>query len=339
MKQITLVFSIIVLFCVPIISQEIAFKVNKNVLYASPEGFDLTMDIYKPLSGKDSYPVMVIWHGGAWLANSKQIMSQASEYLVQHGELVVCNVNYRLLGDQNNSVTLNEIVEDVLGSLLWIKEHISDYGGDASQIAITGDSAGGHLAAMVLTQSNTLVADAYAGDNYGFNPSWMPNNMSVEQIGDEGLLSVQAAILSYPVINVIVRAERGFETKRNGVWKFAGVKPRGLFGNGYNLKNNPDLYELHSPILNIPNHNKVQLPPQFVHVGSNDKATPPEEIETYVSRLKAAGQPVEFSIYEGLNHAYLDSGCSEIFGHCFEEDAIPVLNDMILFLQEHLDRN
>ena len=55
------------------------------------------------------------------------------------GEFVVANMNYRLLGDQNNTVTMNQIIEDVFGGLLWVKENIAQYSGDPTRVAITGD--------------------------------------------------------------------------------------------------------------------------------------------------------------------------------------------------------
>ena len=100
------------------------YIITKDVLWASPGGFDLTMDIYTPNSGKDSYPVVVIFHGGGWLIRNKSIMDQMSKYLVTNSEYVICNVNYRLLSDNNNTINLNQIVEDVFGSILWIKDNI-----------------------------------------------------------------------------------------------------------------------------------------------------------------------------------------------------------------------
>ena len=102
---------------------------TENVLWASPKGFDLTMDIYTPNTDKSDYPVIIMFHGGGWLINDNSIMQQSAEYLATNGEYVVCNVNYRLLGDLNNTVTINEIVEDAFGAVLWVKEHIKKYKG------------------------------------------------------------------------------------------------------------------------------------------------------------------------------------------------------------------
>ena len=55
--------------------------------------------------------------------------------MVSNGEYVVCSVDYRLLGDQGNSVTLNEIVNDAFGAVLWVKKNIARYGGDPRRVA------------------------------------------------------------------------------------------------------------------------------------------------------------------------------------------------------------
>ncbi|MBO6795237.1 MAG: alpha/beta hydrolase [Balneolaceae bacterium] len=329
----------IVLFIQNVEAQSDSYTLQKDVLFASPEGFGLTMDIYTPNTGKDSYPVVVIWHGGGWLINTNDIMDEMSQYLAEQGEFVVCNVNYRLLGDQNNTVTLDEIVEDVFGSLLWIKSNISAYKGDPNQIAVTGDSAGGHLAAMVVSHGKVLESDGFDGATFGFSPSWLPEGKTAEQVAAEDGLEVQAAIPSYGVFNMVMRAENGFETSQNGFWEWGGATPRGLFGEAFNVEKNPDIYEATSPIHNVSDTSEKKYPPMFFHVGSEDTTTPPEAIEAYVSKLKQAGQQVEYKVYEGKKHAYLDNGCNDYFQQCFADDAVPVLNDMITFLNNHLKRN
>ncbi len=317
-------------------AQTTEFTKHDNVLFASPEGFDLTMDIYIPETGKESYPVLVIWHGGGWLINNETIMDEMAAYVASEGEYVVCNVNYRLLVDQNNTVTMNEIIEDVFGSLLWIKHNIEGYNGDPTRIGITGDSAGGHLTSIVLTHGRMLESDGFDGDTYGFTPSWMPEGKTPEEIAQEDGLEVQAAVVSYGAFDLLSAAQFGFETASNGFWAWGGGTPRGLFGDEYNVNDHPEMYKAVSPNYSIPTVDQYKLPPQFHHVGNLDQTTPEASIKAYVEEMKEAGQDVELKVFEGFTHAYLDSGCNEYLRSCFDTHAIPALETILPFLDKHL---
>ena len=310
-------------------------KVHRAITFASPAGHPLTLDIYVPQTGKPSYPVLVIYHGGGWLMNNNSIMDDLAMAMASQGELVVANMNYRLLVDQNNRVTINQIVEDAFGGVLWVKDHIAHYGGDPQRVAVTGDSAGGHLAAMIVLRGRQLQSDGFAGESLGFNPSYLPAGKTAEQIAREDGLKVQAAIISYGAFDLIEVAQEGFETSSNTFWQLSQAEARGLFGNHINAKDQPAHYQAVSPIYWVPKASAYRLPPQFVHVGSEDKATPPAAAQAYVDLLKAAGQPVEFKVYPGKNHAYLDKGCNWV-GSCFATGALWPVEDMIGFLRKTL---
>ena len=155
------------------------YKIHPNVEWSSPNDFPLTMDIYVPQTGKKTYPVLIVYHGGGWCINTKSVMDSLSIYVARHSEMIVCNTNYRLLTDQNNTVTLDQTYEDAINAALWVKSNIGDYGGDPARIALTGDSAGGHLAAMVALSNQ---------------------------------LKVNAVVPSYGVLNVVAWAEGAGET-------------------------------------------------------------------------------------------------------------------------------
>lgn len=312
------------------------FKVHKNVVWATPKNFPLTADIYVPTTGKATYPVLIIYHGGGWLINNNSIMSSMSEYVASHGDFIVANMNYRLLGDNKNSTTMNEIVEDALGGVLWVKDNIAHYGGDPKRIAVTGDSAGGHLASMILLGGRNLESDGFAGNTLGFKPSYLPKGKTAEQIAKRDGLKVQAAVISYGAFDLYSAALNNFEKPSNIFWGLAKAEARGLFGNTVNVNDNANYYKAVSPIFNIPLASVNKLPPQFIHVGSKDRTTPPTAVKNYVEQLEKAGQSVEFTLYEGKDHAFLDSGCSEYFKSCFDTVAPNALNDILRFLEKTL---
>jgi acetyl esterase len=311
------------------------FTKATDVLWASPKGFNLTMDIYTPNTGKASYPVIVVFHGGGWLINNKSIMLQSAEYLATKGEYIVCNVNYRLLGDLNNTITMNEIIEDAFGAVLWIKDNIAQYKGNANKIIVTGDSAGGHLAAMVATQGHNLESDGFQGATLGFTPTYLLKNKTAEQVAQANGLAVQAAMLSYGAYDIYASCLADFEKASNVFWSIGNTKPRGIFGANINVADNPAPYKQVSPIYNIPKATERKLPPMLLTVGSKDNLTTPASIEIYIAKLKDAGQTnTEYWIHEGRPHAFLDSGTNAFLGISFANDAPPALDKMIAFLNK-----
>mgnify|MGYP006266043113 FL=1 len=50
------------------------YSLAEDVLWASPGGFDLTMDVYTPVGDNGPYPVLMIFHGGGWLINDLSLI-------------------------------------------------------------------------------------------------------------------------------------------------------------------------------------------------------------------------------------------------------------------------
>ncbi|MFV8781286.1 alpha/beta hydrolase [Microbulbifer sp. SA54] len=314
-----------------------ALTIHRDIPWAEVNGRALTSDIFTPLeNAPEPRPVVVIYHGGGWLINSNRIMDSAARYIASHGDFVVANMNYRLLGDNANSTNMDDIVEDALGGLLWVKENIARYGGDPSRIAVTGDSAGGHLSAMVLLAARNLSSAGFSPESLAFTPTYLPGGKTPEDIAEHDALAVQAAVLSYGAFDLYSAALEGFESPDNFFWQMGGAKARGMFGAEYNAQQNPELYKAVSPVYLVPKATEYKLPPVFAHVGSKDTTTPPQAVEQFVDKLRSAGQDVEYKVYPGKNHAFLESGCNEYLGNCFDEDAPAALDDMIQFIQRVL---
>jgi acetyl esterase/lipase len=308
------------------------YVLAKDVVWSSPKGMDLTLDIYTPKSSKSINPVLIIFHGGGWLMNDNSIMDQMSQYLATNTEYVICNVNYRLLSDLENTVTLDEIVEDAFGAVLWIKDNIAKYKGDKTKIAVTGDSAGAHLSAMIVNSGMALSSNDEYEENLKFGPTWLPRNKTAEQVAEENGLAVQAAILSYGAFNIYKGSLDGFETFKNPFWLISGSKARGVFGNQYNAKINQNMYQAVSPIYNIPKQVERVLPPQYFIVGSEDSVTSPASVKKYIEELDSHGQKTTYWEYKDRNHAFLDSGSNFFLGSNFNEDAPQAIDRIIGFL-------
>ena len=336
MRQSTLKFTIIslVTFLCSSAFADHNIKHFKDILWASPKGFDLTLDIAAPDTKTKNKPVLVIFHGGGWLLNNKSIMTDLANSIASRTDVITVNANYRLLSDVNNTTTVEDIVEDGMGAVLWVKDNIKRYGGDPKKVAVTGDSAGGHLAAMVALGGRNLGSHGFTQKPLKFKPTYLPKGKTAEQVAKKDGLKLQAVILSYAGFSMVDVAKNNFETEKNPFWKYANVQPRGMFGDKINLTDNLDYYEAVSPNHYLPNAKKYKLPPQFVHVGALDGLTTPESAKHYVEQLQSLGQSVQFKIHPGKKHGFLDSGCNDYNNGCFKELSEPAVTDMINFLND-----
>ena len=90
------------------------------------------------------HPIIVYYHGGAFLAGDKKYRVSISEYYAKEGYFVYC-VNYRMAPE----VDLRGLARDCVDSLNYVKKLAEEYNIDLDNIVLTGDSAGGFLAAQL----------------------------------------------------------------------------------------------------------------------------------------------------------------------------------------------
>ncbi|MES2634707.1 MAG: alpha/beta hydrolase [Pseudomonadota bacterium] len=94
----------------------------------------------------DSAPVLVFIHGGYWRALDKRDHAFIAPAFTKEGVCVVVP-NYALCP----AVTVPQIVMQQVLAVAWTYRHIAKHGGDPNRITVIGHSAGGHLAAMMMS--------------------------------------------------------------------------------------------------------------------------------------------------------------------------------------------
>ena len=102
------------------------------------------LDIFP--AARSGAPVLVYIHGGYWRALDKRDQSFVAAPFVDAGAMVVLP-NHALCP----AVRIEDIALQLVLALVWVWRHAASYGGDPARIVVAGHSAGGHLAAMLLT--------------------------------------------------------------------------------------------------------------------------------------------------------------------------------------------
>ena len=198
-------------------------------------------------------PVMVYIHGGAWMIGDKREQGKPMMYeLVARGWVCVA-INYRL----SPKATWPDHIVDAKRAVAWVKEHIAEYGGDPSFVAVSGGSAGGHLCALLALS---------AGD-----PAFQPGFEDADT-------SVQACVPFYGVMDMTGSPEGS-----------------ALFGPGLlemlektrheddKESEHPEVFRAASPTYRV----RADAPPFFVLQGVNDTLVPVETARIFVERLRA----------------------------------------------------
>lgn len=119
-------------------------KIHRNVLYASPQGHDLRLDLYVPKTVQPA-PVVIWIFGGSWKIGSKGYHVNVRD-LTDYG-IAVAAIDYRL----SQTATYPAQLEDCQAALRWLQQNGGAYGIDPQRIGVSGESAGGHLAALLGT--------------------------------------------------------------------------------------------------------------------------------------------------------------------------------------------
>lgn len=118
--------------------------IHRRVLYASPAGQPLYMDLYVPRSPRPA-PVVLWIFGGSWRIGNKGYHVNLRD-LPSHG-IAIAAIDYRLSG----VATYPAQLQDCEAAAQWLRVNGRRYGLDPQRIGASGESAGGHLAALLGT--------------------------------------------------------------------------------------------------------------------------------------------------------------------------------------------
>jgi acetyl esterase/lipase len=242
--------------------------VAKRHLPYAPGGRRYELDVYQHRDRPQGRPVLLQVHGGGWTIGTKE--QQGIPLMLQmaaHGWVCVA-INYPL----SPRARWPEHLIAVKRAMAWIRANIAQYGGDPSFVAVTGGSAGGHLAAMLALTAHDQSLQPGFEDVDTAVQACVPHYGVYDFTADSGTKSAQQRLDSL-LRRVVMAREARY----------------------------PDDFRAASPISRI----TEDAPPFFVIHGRNDTLVPVAEARAFVDELRATStNPVAYAEIGGAQHAF-----------------------------------
>jgi len=219
--------------------------------------------VYHPSPGR-TLPVLLYLHGGGWVLGSLDTHDQVCRELAAETGGVVIAPAYRLAPEHPHPAAL----EDAWSVLRWIATHAATVGGDGSRIAVSGDSAGGHLTVALSLLSRDRVGPRIAAQ-IPIYPALQPD---------------------FDTPSMLANREGYLLTRDDLIWFWGHYLGGQVPG--------PDGYA--APLLAA---DVSGLPPALVITAEYDPLR--DEGRAWVARLAREGTCVELAEYTGVTHNFV----------------------------------
>jgi acetyl esterase len=208
--------------------------------------------------------LLVYFHGGGFVMGSIGIMDNVARELAHATGAVVVSVEYRLAPEH----PYPEGLDDCETVTRWAFANVDRFGVSHATVAVSGESAGGNLAAAVALK-----------------------------LRDAGDASLAAQVLIYP--SVAGSAHHPSREQFDGlvISRPLGEKYWAAYSGGRDLSNDPYAVPLAAPSLS-------GLPPALVILGGCDMLR--DEGRAYADRLREDGVDVEEICYAGQPHGFVN---------------------------------
>src|SRR6185312_4413175 len=248
------------------------YQAYPNIVYHVANNYQAKLDVYEPATASGPTPVVIVIHGGGWIAGTKEDRVLEMMPYLQMGFAAV-NVEYRMA-----QVSLAPAaVEDCRCALHWVFANAKKYNFDPSRVVIQGGSAGGHLALMT-----GMVTPAAGFDRDCFTDE---DNVWSDNPGTNKDPRV-AAIVNWFGISDVSDELSGPNAKGYAV-AWIGSQP-----------NAEEIAKRVSPI----NYVTSNLPPIITIHGDKDTLVPHAQSVRLHKALDAAGVPNELHTVPGAGH-------------------------------------
>jgi len=121
-----------------------SIQLDRDIVFATMDGHELKLDIACPKAGNGKLPAVIYIHGGGWVLGDKS-PNEAITY-AKNGFVGIA-IQYRL----STVARFPAAVHDCKSAIRWVRANAKKYGIDPDKIGVIGESAGGHLVALMGT--------------------------------------------------------------------------------------------------------------------------------------------------------------------------------------------
>jgi acetyl esterase/lipase len=237
----------------------------RDVTYAVVGGRPLQLDLLLP-AGSDNPPLVVWVHGGAWRSGSR---TSVRREFAEHG-FATASVGYRL----STEARFPAMIHDIKAAIRYLRAHAAEYGYRADRIAIAGDSAGGHLAALVGVSAGVAELEGSVGENLGESSAV---HAIVDYYGASNLTTILQQSTPF-----------GLDVRVPALELLLGAVPEKV----------PDLARLAS----VTTHVDAGDPPILIFHGDQDPQMPINQSHELEGAYRALSLDVEFIVLHGAGH-------------------------------------
>jgi acetyl esterase len=160
-----------------------AAGLRTDIEYGKAGPVSLKLDASIP-DGKGPFPAVILVHGGGWRNGDKANNMKPVFAPLAEARFAWFSVNYRMWPDHIYPAA----VDDLVTAVRWLKAHAREYNVDAKRIALCGESAGGHLVALVGARYGRQLGIA------AVVPVYPPTDMEALAFGEDKTSGANTAI-------------------------------------------------------------------------------------------------------------------------------------------------
>jgi acetyl esterase/lipase len=237
------------------------------------------LDLWVPGDAAAPVPLVVFVHGGGWVEGDKSQVASKLPHLLEQG-FAVASIGYRLASE----AVFPAAVQDAKAAVRWLRANAATHGIDPDGIAAWGESAGGHLAALlgVTGDQPTAFDDPALG-----NPDTSSAVQAVvDWFGPADLLALQEQAVDDGACPDPYDHDAG-----------DSYESRWL---GASLEGDVAMAELADPVTYIPT--ATRLPPFSIAHGDRDCVVDIGQSRLLAGALEEAGQHPQVLVLTGAGH-------------------------------------